>query len=678
MAVGMRVRRVAAWCIALGWLVLQAGAQGRGAVVTYERVGASPAERHTTTARLLSLAVERGETPTPFVSPGLFRATFEAVVALPLRERYQFRIDGRGSCTLSINGEQVLQGSLRAGRPLLTKDAVRLKKGDNLLRVVFESSAVGDGQFRLSWSGPDFGFEPLSPESLSHAASAELTAGLQLEHGMQAFVARRCALCHESESLRVGESAFRELDNPGPVLQQVGSRLQRDWLAAWLLSPQHFVGAPRMPRFALSPAEAADLATYLGSLGTPLPMDAFPDDAGAHGKQRYAELGCVACHGEPSSTPVEDAAGRYSLAHVPGKWHASALVAFLQAPRSAYPHGRMPDFRLSRADALALAAYVLQVPSPALPAVSGDAAQGRRLAQRLGCAICHALDQQMEQQVDTRHGPRLPNMKAERGCLAEDGTGRNRAPEHRLTSDERAALRAFLPMALTAPYRRAPQDFARRQIAEQRCTACHGLDGAPSAWAAHAERASAVEPLPAEQDPRAQGIPALSWLGGKLQPTWMTRFVAGEERSPRPWLTARMPVFAQHAATLVAGMVREHGYGDGDEALGAGDVQAAIHGKRLLDMGTGFGCVQCHAVGEQPAVQVFERAGIDLALARVRLRREYYQRWLLDPPRIDADAKMPKYKDADGKTAFRDVLGGDATLQFDAIWQYLTTLQAKR
>jgi mono/diheme cytochrome c family protein len=674
MQAGKQMRRLASWWVAVAWLVLQAGAQGRGALVTYERVGVSPAERHTSTARLLALAVERGETPTPFVSPGLFRATFEAVVSLPLRERYQFRIEGRGSCTLTINGEQVLQGSLRAGRPLLTKEAVRLKKGDNQIRVVFESSAVGDGQFRLSWSGPDFGFEPPAPESLSHAASAELTAGRQLEQGMQAFVARRCALCHESESLRVGESAFRELDNPGPVLQQVGSRLQRDWIAAWLLGPQHFVATPRMPRFALSPSEAADVATYLGTLGAPLPMDAFPDDAAAHGQQRYAELGCVACHGEPSTTPVEDAAGRHSLAWVSRKWQAAALVAYLQAPRDAHPHGRMPDFRLSRADALALAAYLLQGPAIPLPAVSGDAAQGRRLAQRHGCAICHALDQP----VDLRHGPRLPNLKVERGCLAEDGAGRNRAPEHFLSADERAALRAFLPLALTAPYRRSPQDYARRQFAEQRCTACHGLDGHPSAWSGHAERASAVEPLPAEQDPRAQGIPALSWLGGKLQPAWMTRFVAGEERSPRPWLTARMPAFPQQAAALVAGMAREHGYGDGDEPIGAGDVQAAIHGKRLLEMGTGFGCVQCHAVGEQPAVQVFERAGIDLALARVRLRREYYQRWLQDPPRIDADARMPKYKDADGKTAFRDVLGGDATLQFDAIWQYLATLQPKR
>jgi hypothetical protein len=32
---------------------------------------------------------------------------------------------------------------------------------------------------------------------------------------------------------------------------------------------------------------------------------------------------------------------------------------------------------------------------------------------------------------------------------------------------------------------------------------------------------------------------------------------------------------------------------------------------------------------------------------------------------------MPQFADADGKTAYKDVLGGDATQQFEAIWQYL-------
>ena len=32
---------------------------------------------------------------------------------------------------------------------------------------------------------------------------------------------------------------------------------------------------------------------------------------------------------------------------------------------------------------------------------------------------------------------------------------------------------------------------------------------------------------------------------------------------------------------------------------------------------------------------------------------------------------MPQYADADGKTAYKEILGGDAEKQFEAIWQYL-------
>lgn len=136
-----------------------AAARAQGAKVTYERLGPADSKKqlHSQRARLLSLAVERGETPTPFVAPGLFRATYAATLTLPARERSRFRVEGRGSVKLTINGEPALDGVLRPGKPLETPDgkAVRLKKGDNELALVFESTAMGDGQFRLSWAGAD-------------------------------------------------------------------------------------------------------------------------------------------------------------------------------------------------------------------------------------------------------------------------------------------------------------------------------------------------------------------------------------------------------------------------------------------------------------------------------------------------------------------------------------------
>jgi hypothetical protein len=285
--------------------------------------------------------------------------------------------------------------------------------------------------------------------------------------------------------------------------------------------------------------------------------------------------------------------------------------------------------------------------------------------------LCHALDVQLED----RPWPRLQSLDLSRGCLADRPQN---APDHGLSAEQIDALRAFVQFADVAPFRRSPLDFAARHLHADRCTSCHALDGEPSVWARYAERANAKAPLPKDQDPMAQGVPALTWTGSKLQPSWIEHFVTGHEQSPRPWLSARMPSFTQHGAAIAQGLVREHGYGGQDEPDAAPDAALAMHGERLVGQGTGFFCVQCHALGDKKAVQVFEREGIELLTARGRLRHEYFTRWLADPPRLDPDSKMPRYADGKGRTAFTEVLGGDARQQFEAIWQYLGGQRASR
>ena len=76
-------------------------------------------------------------------------------------------------------------------------------------------------------------------------------------------------------------------------------------------------------------------------------------------------------------------------------------------------------------------------------------------------------------------------------------------------------------------------------------------------------------------------------------------------------------------------------------------------------------------------LQLFEAEGINLVDAALRLRYEFYARWILDPTRVDATTRMTKFT-MDGKTtALTDVLDGDARRQFDAIWHYLETLPGK-
>ncbi|MCK5944679.1 MAG: hypothetical protein KAI24_22010, partial [Planctomycetes bacterium] len=422
-----------------------------------------------------------------------------------------------------------------------------------------------------------------------------------------------------------------------------------------------------MPKMPLSGSDADDVAVYLGQLGAPLPAVTFTQQQREAGAARWPRSRRCACHTRTDETAADAEIGdRIRLAFVAEKWHGAALVAYLREPAAHYADVRMPNLALSADDANNLAAYLLASPR-ALPAPKGDVKKGRRLVQKHGCVLCHAFEDDIP--PADRIFPRYRNLKPERGCLADTPGGG--APDFHLTDDERKALRAFLPFAADVPFRKAPIDFFARHLTAERCVACHAIDGQPSTWARLAERWSIDEPLPPEQDPVAQGVPALTWVGSKLQPSWIRGFVTGELPSPRPWLTARMPKFERHGAALTDGLVREHGYGAGDEPILPGKANLAVHGQRLLAMGTGFGCVQCHAVGDQQATQVFEREGINLVTARSRLRHEYYTRWLADPTRLDPDARMPKYADDKGKTAFTDVLGGKAKDQFEAIWQYL-------
>ena len=85
--------------------------------------------------------------------------------------------------------------------------------------------------------------------------------------------------------------------------------------------------------------------------------------------------------------------------------------------------------------------------------------------------------------------------------------------------------------------------------------------------------------------------------------------------------------------------------------------------------------MQCHGIKDEAPTAVFEAPGINLAYAPQRLRKSYYDRWMLNPLRLDPETKMPKFSEDYQATQLTDVLEGKAVPQFDAIWQYLQTIK---
>ncbi len=133
-----------------------------------------------------------------------------------------------------------------------------------------------------------------------------------------------------------------------------------------------------------------------------------------------------------------------------------------------------------------------------------------------------------------------------------------------------------------------------------------------------------------------------------------------------------MPSFGVRAPLLSAGLAAQHGYGPIAPDYPAADAALAAIGQKLCGTtpNESFSCVQCHSVATQPPKAPFEVPSINFMYVAERLRKEYYQRWIHDPLRVDPNTKMPRFDDADDKTGIRDVFDGDVPKQYEAIWQY--------
>ena len=669
-------------------------------------------------ARLAALYVPHGEAPSPFIDAGPFEATFRGAIALDLNDSFRFLVRGNGGVRLSIGGEVVLEReTLPAdGSPAASDGEIRLSKGLNAIELVYRSSAQGDAALRLNWANDYLPEEPLPPESLWRSDSPELDRGLARRIARNLVADAMCVRCHPAAgSSDPPVDAMPELAATGPDLDGIGSRLRRRWIEQWLLDPGPARSGARMPRLLSTEAEvarqqAADLAAYLTASSTDdrLTQTAATTPTGSlsDGRRVYAQIGCAACHGaEDSRPPIQTAPPLVAAAEAPTgpgtgepafrlqeKWRPPALTRYLLDPTELDPWSRMPRTALGSAEAGSLAVYLLTPASeggaapsatgsstaPEAP-IQGDPERGRRLADELRCRSCHALG------GGDPPPPAAPIDRLAGGVLVWTGSGNadSNHPRYDLNAAQSEAIERLLADSTSSLTRRAPVEFAERRIRGGGCLACHARDGDAASWS---------PPAPAADDDAVQdGLafftetgdetgpdrlpPALTWAGEKLRSDWLEDFVAGRlDDRPRPHLRARMPAFSAHADILSEGLHHQHGLPASLPDDDPDDPELAAIGRDLI-RGDRLGCHSCHALGDEPALGAEgSEETINFALVRRRLRRQYFDRFLRDPQRILPGSKMPQFVDEDGYTGLYDVLGGEAERQFEAIWQYLRTL----
>ena len=684
-------------------------------------------------ARLAALYVPEGEPSSPFFEPGPFEATFRGAIDIDLNDSFRFAVRGNGGVRLSIDGQVVLErDALPAnGAPVSTDGEVRLRKGLNPVELVYRSPARGDARMRLTWSNDYLPEEPVPPAFLRHAGSPPLERGRSRRAARDLVADAMCVRCHNAaEVAEAPASRMPETTQAGPDLEGIGSRLRRPWIERWLLDPRSLRPRARMPKVLSTDAgearrQAADLAAYLATTanGGRVEEAAVPEVDLSVGDRLYAEIGCAACHGDQTSPPgvagaprliASSGSDRAAPASGPlgapasppasgkstrdnedpvlrlgNKWHPPALAAWLLDPTRFDAASRMPRTALEVGEAASLAAYLLAAaPDDGTTRAlsdsgSGDPERGRMLAEDLGCRGCHSLPGG-EPPPAALPLQRLAG-SAEVWTTAAGEAARH--PRYDFTQPEVEAIERLLAEDATSFSRVVPIEYAERRVRLSGCLACHSRDGAAASWspprpaAVEAAGENAADSLftPATETDEETGPdhlpPDLTWAGEKLRSDWLEDYLAGRlDDRPRPHLRVRMPAFTRHADLLATGLHHQHGLTASPPDPGPADGELAAVGRDLI-RGDRLGCQACHALGDEPALGgEGSEETINFDLVRRRLRRPFFDWFLRDPQRILPGSKMPQFVDEDGYTALYDVFDGEATRQFEAIWQYLGTI----
>ncbi|HSG71899.1 MAG TPA: hypothetical protein VLA12_15895, partial [Planctomycetaceae bacterium] len=419
------------------------------------------------------------------------------------------------------------------------------------------------------------------------------------------------------------------------------------------------------------PEDRQSVADLLALLCPPEAYD--PPDFGANanlGRKLWETLGCIGCHSfnPPAATDEYD---RISLYFTAAKYRPGQIGELIRNPHSTHPLTRMPGFRLTDEETAALEAIVRTRSKGELKAVAlpvGDAGRGREFFLKRGCANCHARIPSAEGGVE--HLPEFspPGFKlanSDKGCLATENSPN--VPRHRLSAEDRASLQAFLGQRNRFQTQLSSIQRLENLWTRLRCGICHSRDGEKSLLPTIIAEDGDIGKIPV-------GLPDLTWAGEKLDPVWMSHFLGFYPGpKPRAWLETQMPSFPAWADDLSQGLAAQHGYSPEPLIEPYRPDQVAL-GEILIGKTGGLDCRQCHAVGDRPATgdeKTQLALGINFRLINDRVRKSYYDRFVLDPPRYAPGTRMPKLS-ADGKTTgVRRIYNGDAHKQFEALWNLI-------
>jgi mono/diheme cytochrome c family protein len=243
-----------------------------------------------------------------------------------------------------------------------------------------------------------------------------------IDQGETRFRQMFCTTCHSLAVTRAGETKMIG-GEIGPELTKAGSKVNPDWLVAWLRNPQAYLPHSKMPRYQWSDQDLYLVSQYIESkLTDPSLLSDAPKfeppaaDEIQLGRRLFAEKGCSSCHLIKGVTPQTDFGP--DLASL-GSKNASQLefgsskitrtpVAYIEAkitdPVAVNKAARMPQYSLAPGDLDALTTALLSMTgksqSTGLESLIQPASHPQfraagafgELFERYQCSVCHRFN----------------------------------------------------------------------------------------------------------------------------------------------------------------------------------------------------------------------------------------------------------------------------------------------
>jgi mono/diheme cytochrome c family protein len=243
-----------------------------------------------------------------------------------------------------------------------------------------------------------------------------------VEQGETRFRQMFCTTCHAIATTRSGQNTLIG-GNIGPELTKVATKVNTDWLVAWLRDPEGYLPHTSMPRYTWSDEDLYKVVRYIqskltdSSLLSDVPQLGAPTDAEIQlGKRLFMQKGCSSCHViDGIATPTEFGP---DLSQLGGKTTSQLefgqsqiprnLISYIRAkvsdPPSVNATARMPQFHLSPEDLDAVTTALLSMtgepPTPAWAQlrVSGPqpqfhpAGEFGEIYERYKCSTCHKFN----------------------------------------------------------------------------------------------------------------------------------------------------------------------------------------------------------------------------------------------------------------------------------------------